>query len=102
MKVFILKYDHKHGTDLSAYTTEASAEEAAADICVQFADKSIAANVSRLFDEGKFAECRDVYLAEHDNESIEVEVLNVHGAIDHHSMCDHTECATFGCLTEAS
>jgi hypothetical protein len=88
MKVFVLAYKHRHGTDLSAYETEALANEAAAGICAQFvteitrgvdltAEEPIVVRVRRLYDEGKFVECLDAYHAANEDESLEVEALEV-------------------------
>ena len=95
MKIAILKYDHRHGCDLSAHDTYAKANEARAKICTQFVDdrvytadaddgdeddtdkRTVSQRVKALFDEGDFDGCVEVYLKYNQDESLDIEEVEM-------------------------
>jgi hypothetical protein len=95
VKISILKYDHRHGTDLSAYTTYDDANEARAKICAQFVDariytadadngdeddtkpRTVSERVKTLFEAKRFDECVEVYLKYNQDESLDIDEVEL-------------------------
>jgi len=93
MKVTILKYDHRDGCDLSAHATYALANKARAEICVKFVDEriytpphidddpdtTVSEHVKALFAADNYDECVRVYLSFNQDESLDLEEVDVQG-----------------------
>lgn len=93
MKITILKYDHRHGCDLSAHATHALANKARAEICAKRVDdriyvyprdaadegETVGERVKSFYDAGQYDECVDLYLEYNTAESFDIEEVEVQG-----------------------
>lgn len=79
--VFVLRYEHRHGAEITAYASEALARKARADLCAQWAHelptKVDAEKVKELYAAGLYDECASHYLAVHPSESMDIEDLEI-------------------------
>lgn len=67
-KVFILKYDHKHGMDLSVYLTEEEAELGAAHLMLEWIsylcdgeDRTVAGEILDHIEKGEYNEAMQLW-----------------------------------------
>lgn len=94
MKITILKYDHRHGCDLSAYADGKLAEHARAKICSEGIDEriyvpaptldedpsvTVSDRVKELYTKGDYDECVEVYQKYNQDESLDLEEVDVQG-----------------------
>ncbi len=82
--VYVLRYDHRHGCDVSAYASEDAARKARADIALQYAHElegdDDAERIRELHARGEYDEAATLYLESHGDESLEVHDLEVVGS----------------------
>lgn len=94
MRITILKYDHRHGCDLSAFADYELANLARAEICANGIDErvyvptpmidedptiTVSERVKQLFEAGDYDECVRVYLHYNQDESFSLEEVDVQG-----------------------
>lgn len=97
--IYVLRYEHRHGTDITAYATEGLARRAAADIALQWAhelpDEDDAKRIAELCADGEYDEAISLYRENHQSENIEMHDLEILGAdagvrvLDAHSRLVH-------------
>jgi hypothetical protein len=82
--IYVLRYDHRHGTDVTAYASEGLARKARADIALQWAhelpNEDDAQRIAELYADGEYDEAASLYLEGHQSESLELHDLEIHGA----------------------
>ena len=84
--IYVLRYDDKHGSYLTAYASEELARKGRAEIAWNWAnekynyDDADAARIRKLFLAGEYDEAAEVYFENHQNESTELDVLEILGA----------------------
>lgn len=94
MKITILKYAHGHGCDLSAFASHEMANRARAEICANGIDDrvyvptpmldedptvTVSERVKQLFEAEDYDECVRVYLHYNQDESLDLEEVEVQG-----------------------
>ncbi len=85
-KVFILKYDHKHGDDLSVYLSKGDAEVGAAHLMLEWVaylcdgeDSVVAGEILDHIEKGEYVEAMGKWpVLAGDTEYISVEEVNVY------------------------
>jgi hypothetical protein len=85
MTVYVLIYDHDHGTDVSVHATDAMAQEARGEIvarwCDDLADETITKKIRAALDKGHWATAYHLYEdACQGQERMTIETTSVQGA----------------------
>ncbi len=82
--IYVLRYDHRHGTDITAYASEGLARKARADIAMQWAhelpDEDDAVRIKELYADGEYDEAVALYIESHVDESLDIDDLEIIGA----------------------
>jgi hypothetical protein len=82
--IYVLRYDHRHGTDISAYASEGLARKARADIALAWAhelpNEDDAIRIRELYADGEYDEAVALYIESHVDESLDIDDLEILGA----------------------
>jgi hypothetical protein len=84
-RVFVIYYEHRHGTDVSAYATHEAALEARADLVMdnldnEVTDDNLRTIIKQCHREGEWARCYDLYCEQVEDENMTIEDCRLNDA----------------------
>jgi hypothetical protein len=84
-RVYVIYYEHRHGTDVSAYATQQAANRARADLVMdnlvnEVTDENIITIIKQCYIEGEFDRCYDLYKECVEDENITIEECRLNDA----------------------